>query len=96
MIWCRFEREGKVSHGRVVDGEVIEVDGSPIGNPSDTGVSYALGEVRLLGWPPRMSASNVPLTASPLLGQHTQEVLTADLGLADAELAELAEAGVIG
>ncbi len=55
-----------------------------------------LGEVRLLGWPPRMSASDVPLTASPLLGQHTQEVLTADLGLADAELAELAEAGVIG
>ena len=22
MIWCRFEREGKVSHGRIVDDEV--------------------------------------------------------------------------
>ena len=48
MIWCRFEREGKVSHGRIVDDEVIEVDGSPINSPSDTGVTYALGEVRLL------------------------------------------------
>ena len=55
-----------------------------------------LGEVRLLGWPPRMSASEVPLVGSPLLGQHTHEVLTADLGLGDDELAELAEAGVIG
>ena len=36
------------------------------------------------------------LVASPLLGQHTHEVLTADLGLGDGELAELAEAGVIG
>ena len=48
MIWCRFEREGKVSHGRIVDDEVFEVDGSPIDNPADTGVTYALGEVRLL------------------------------------------------
>ena len=54
------------------------------------------GEVQLLGWPPRMSESDVPLVASPLLGQHTHEVLTADLGLDDGELAELAEAGVIG
>ncbi len=55
-----------------------------------------LGEVQLLGWPPRMSESEVELVGSPLLGQHTHEVLTADLGLGDAELAELAEAGVIG
>ena len=55
-----------------------------------------LGEVQLLGWPPRMSASDVPLVASPLLGQHTHEVLTADLGASDEELAELAAAGVIG
>ncbi len=54
------------------------------------------GEVQLLGWPPRMSESDVPLVASPLLGQHTHEVLTADLGLDDGELAELAESGVIG
>lgn len=55
-----------------------------------------LGEVRLLGWPPRMSASEVPFVASPLLGQHTHEVLTEDLGADGDELAALAEAGVIG
>ena len=55
-----------------------------------------LGEVKLLGWPPRMSASEVPLVASPLLGQHTREVLTEELGASDEELAELAQAGVIG
>ena len=55
-----------------------------------------LGEVKLLGWPPRMSESEVPLIASPLLGQHTHEVLTEDLGASDDELAELAQAGVIG
>ncbi len=54
------------------------------------------GEVQLLGWPPRMSESEVPLVASPLLGQHTHEVLTADLSLDDGELADLAEAGIIG
>ena len=48
MIWCRFEREGRVSHGRIEDDEVFQVDGGPIDNPSDTGVTYALGEVRLL------------------------------------------------
>ncbi|MCY4392504.1 MAG: CoA transferase [Chloroflexi bacterium] len=55
-----------------------------------------LGEVQLLGWPPRMSASEVELVGSPLLGQHTHEVLTADLGASDDELAELAAAGIIG
>ena len=54
------------------------------------------GEVQLLGWPPRMSESEVPLVGSPLLGEHTHEVLSADLGASDEELAELAEAGVIG
>ena len=48
MIWCRFEREGRVSQGRIVDDEVFEVDDSPVSNPTDTGQTYALGEVRLL------------------------------------------------
>ena len=53
MIWCRFQRGDTVSYGRVVDDEVIEVEGSPMGpdgptSPADTGATYALGEVRLL------------------------------------------------
>ena len=53
MIWCRFQRGETIGYGRIVDDEVIEVDGGPIGpdgptSPADTGVTYALGEVRLL------------------------------------------------
>ena len=53
------------------------------------------GKVKLLGWPPRMSESNVPIKAAPLLGEHTREVVAADLGLAPAEVEALAESGII-
>ena len=53
------------------------------------------GEVRLLGFPPRMSGSEVPIRPAPLLGEHTDEVLTEELGLDAAELGALREAGVL-
>ena len=53
------------------------------------------GKVRLWGWPARMSESDVPIRAAPLLGQHSKEVLAADLGLGDAELETLVGAGII-
>ena len=55
----------------------------------------AVGPIKLLGWPARMSSSHVPIKPAPLLGEHTREVLAADLGLADAELDALADAGAI-
>ena len=55
----------------------------------------AIGKVKLLGWPPRMSESNVPIKAAPLLGEHTREVVAADLSLAPAQLEALAASGVI-
>ena len=55
-----------------------------------------VGEVRLLGWPIRMSRSQVPLRAAPLLGRHTEEVLAEDLDLADEELEGLRASGAIG
>jgi formyl-CoA transferase len=55
----------------------------------------AHGPVRLLGWPARMSASEVEIEPSPLLGQHTAEVLSADLGLDENELRALREQGAI-
>ena len=53
------------------------------------------GKVRLLGFAPRMSASDVPLQRAPLLGEHTQEVLGDELGLASGALDALEDAGVI-
>ena len=54
------------------------------------------GNIRLLGWPARMSASSVPIAAAPLLGEHTEEVLAEDLGLDAAALEGLREQGAIG
>lgn len=54
-----------------------------------------LGPVPLLGWPVRMSDSQVPITASPLLGRHTSEVLSEDLGLTESEIAALMAEGAI-
>ena len=55
-----------------------------------------LGEIALLGWPARMSESQVEIKAAPLLGKHTNEVLESDLGLSDSEIEALRKAGAIG
>jgi crotonobetainyl-CoA:carnitine CoA-transferase CaiB-like acyl-CoA transferase len=45
--------------------------------------------------PLRMSKSNVPLRAAPLLGADTEAVLADELGLDSEALAELRTAGAI-
>jgi crotonobetainyl-CoA:carnitine CoA-transferase CaiB-like acyl-CoA transferase len=52
-------------------------------------------QATLLGWPARMSASAVPITLAPALGEHTREVLGAELGLDEAALDALAAAHII-
>ena len=54
------------------------------------------GDIRLLGWPARMSASSVEIEPAPLLGQHTDNVLEEDLGLTAEEIASLRDRGAIG
>jgi formyl-CoA transferase len=54
------------------------------------------GKVRLLGWPARLSESEVPIKAAALLGKHTVEVVAADLGLSESEVDELREKGAFG
>ena len=54
-----------------------------------------LGKIPLLGWPARMSESDVPIKAAPLLGQHTAEILARDLGLDDASIEKLVEEGAV-
>ena len=43
----------------------------------------------------RMSESEVELEPAPLLGEHTAEVLTQDLGLGQAEIRALEKDGAI-
>ena len=54
------------------------------------------GDIKLLGWPPRMSKSHVQITAPPLLGEHTDEVLAEDLGMSAREVDALRAEGVLG
>ncbi len=54
-----------------------------------------LGPVRLLGWPARLANSEVPIEAAPLLGQHTNDVLSHELGVSESELSALREKDVI-
>lgn len=54
-----------------------------------------LGPVKVLGWAPRMSKSKVPIEPAPLLGEHTTEVLAADLGLTAGEIRALKKEGTI-
>ncbi len=53
------------------------------------------GEVKLLGFAPRLSESDVPIDRAPLLGEHTDEVLTEELGLAPEEIRTLRQDGVL-
>jgi len=55
-----------------------------------TSVDHAtLGTVPLLGWPARLSKSQVPIVAAPLLGEHSESVIAEDLGLDATQIAEL-------
>jgi len=56
----------------------------------------SLGSIRLLGWPPRMSASEVEIVPAPFLGAQTSEVLAEDLGLSAEEVEALRGQGVLG
>ena len=53
------------------------------------------GTVPLLGFAPRLSASDVPIRRAPLLGEHTEEVLGDELGLEPSALKALEKTGVI-
>ena len=54
-----------------------------------------LGPIPLLGWPARLSASDVPIQAAPLLGRHTSEVLTEDLDLSPGDIERMEAEGII-
>jgi formyl-CoA transferase len=53
------------------------------------------GEVRMLGFPTRMDGADVDWERPPGLGEHTDEVLSSELGIDDERLRSLHEAGAI-
>ena len=53
------------------------------------------GAIELLGFAPRLSNGDVPFVRAPLMGEHTDDVLQADLDLEQAEITELRDAGVV-
>ena len=54
------------------------------------------GNVPLLGFAPQLSASEVPIRRAPLLGEHTEEVLAAELDLDSNTIARLKADNVLG
>jgi formyl-CoA transferase len=54
------------------------------------------GEVQMPAPPVHLSRSDVPVIPAPLLGQHTEEVLAAELGLTRGEVQQLAAQRVVG
>jgi len=55
----------------------------------------AHGTIKLLGWPARMSESQVPIKAAPRLGRHSSEVVAEDLSLTQSDIDALIATGVI-
>ena len=54
------------------------------------------GTIKLLGWPAKMSESEVPIQVAPSLGQHTRSVLSEELGFSAEDLDSLEGNQIIG
>jgi len=53
------------------------------------------GDILMPGFPIKMTESHVPMEASPILGQHTDEILTQVLNMSGEEISKLRESGAI-
>ena len=89
-------REAGVPSGPVLDsGEIFDND-----HLRERGMLVEIehptrGPMTLLGCPIRLSESPAVHRRAPLLGEHTEEVLSQELGLDASELQQLAESGVV-
>jgi crotonobetainyl-CoA:carnitine CoA-transferase CaiB-like acyl-CoA transferase len=50
---------------------------------------------KMPAWPVRVDGKPARVKASPILGEHTADVLTGWLGMTDAEVAKLRDASVV-
>ena len=58
-------------------------------------ITARTGSVTIPGFPVRLSASHVPVAASPRLGEHTAEVLAEVIGLEAEAIRALEDEGVV-
>lgn len=48
QTWCRFEKDKKISYGRIEAGNVVELSGNPWDSPAETTNRYPLSSVKLM------------------------------------------------
>jgi formyl-CoA transferase len=90
-------QRGGVPAGAVLDTVELQEDKHLRENGTFVSVNHPKrGEYRMPGFVIRMSDSHVPVTAPPLLGEHTREVLGQVLDIDVAELDRLEAENVIG
>ena len=53
------------------------------------------GDFKMPAWPAKLSDCDVPMTAAPLLGQHSEEVLGQWLNMTPSDVAALRDEGAI-
>ncbi len=83
-----MQRAG-VPAGAVLDPQEIQDDPELRKNGMFVTIAHpARGPLTIPGWPVRMSESHVPVQSAPLLGTHTEAVLSEWLGLSAAEIQE--------
>jgi formyl-CoA transferase len=104
--WCagrtkheafRTLADAGVPCGAVLDTEELHRDPHLVERGFVEEIDHPDGSrVLTLGWPARLSASSVPIVAAPALGEHTDDVLAAELALDDEALARLRKEGITG
>ncbi|GAB0115970.1 CaiB/BaiF CoA transferase family protein [Acidisoma sp. 7E03] len=95
--WVAALEEAGVPCGPINTLREVFEDPQVIARGTKITLPHAAGvDVPLVANPIRLSETPAEYrSAPPTLGQHTQQVLSETLGLSDAEIAKLAEAGVI-
>jgi len=48
MIWCRFQKDGRISYGVVEGNTIIAIEGDPFSEHSRTASKYPLHDIKLL------------------------------------------------
>lgn len=95
--WLALLNDAGIPAGPVRDLREVLTDEQLLARDMVHQVQHSIaGRVQVLGVPVKLSeTAGAVRTAPPALGEHTEQVLTEDLGLSAAKVAELRSAGVV-